>query len=315
MLALRPDKGCVREDVAMALDVVTLRAGALTSRWVPSVGMVGVSLFHDGRELLGQRDGLEAYAGRGATFGIPLLHPWANRLGGFTYRAAGVDVALDASAPGVRADERGLPIHGLLAAYPGWRVLEVGADTLSAELAFDEDPALLGAFPFPHRLRLDVKLAPERLTVTTTLTPSSDQPVPIAFGFHPYLTAPGTRREDLVLRLPAMTRLALDERGIPTGAREPLPAAARTLGETSFDDHFTDLGPEPAFTLAGELRQVTMRFLEGYTHLQLFAPAGAPFVAIEPMTAPTNALRSGDGLRLVAEPFRAVFAVDVAHAA
>jgi aldose 1-epimerase len=38
-------------------------------------------------------------------------------------------------------------------------------------------------------------------------------------------------------------------------------------------------------------------------------------VAVEPMTAPTDALRSGDGLRTVTEPFRAAFAVDVAHAA
>jgi aldose 1-epimerase len=150
--------------------------------------------------------GLEAYAARGSTFGIPLLHPWANRLGGFTYRAAGVDVALDGGGSGVRTEEHGLPIHGLVAAYRGWRVLEVGADTLTAELAFDEDPALLAAFPFRHRLRLDIALTPQRLTVTTTLTPTSQQPVPVAFGFHPYFTVPGAAREDVVLRLPAMTR-------------------------------------------------------------------------------------------------------------
>ena len=41
-----------------------------------------ISLTHRGEELLGQRGGLPAYRERGATFGIPLLHPWANRLDG-----------------------------------------------------------------------------------------------------------------------------------------------------------------------------------------------------------------------------------------
>jgi aldose 1-epimerase len=315
MLALRPDKGCVREDVAMALDVVTLRAGALTSRWVPAMGMVGVSLFDQGHELLGQKGGLEAYVARGSTFGIPLLHPWANRLGGFAYSAAGVDVVLDAASPRVRTEEHGLPIHGLLAAHPGWRVLEAGAETLSAELAFDEDPALLAAFPFPHRLRLDVALAPSGLTVTTTLTPTGDQPVPVAFGFHPYFTLPGTPREHYALRLPAMTRLELDERGIPSGERTPVDAVERPLGDRAYDDLFTDLGAAPAFGLSGGRHAITVRFLEGYTHLQLFAPPGLPLMAIEPMTAPTDALRSGDGLRAVTEPFRAAFAIEVEAAA
>ena len=118
----------------MAGDVVALRAGNWTSRWVPSMGMVGVSLFGCGRELLGQLGGLDAYAARGSTFGIPLLHPWANRLGGFSYAAAGREVALGAETPHLRTEEHGLPIHGLLAAYRGWEVLETTDRTLVAEL-------------------------------------------------------------------------------------------------------------------------------------------------------------------------------------
>jgi aldose 1-epimerase len=315
-LAPRPAKGFVREDDAMTLEVVTLQAGALTSRWVPSLGMIGVSLFHGRRELLGQRGGLETYAARGSTFGIPLLHPWANRLGGFAYSALGIDVALDAADPHVHTEEHGLPIHGLLAAHPGWVVREAGAAALGADLDFT-GADLLAAFPFPHRLSLDVALDDARLTVTTTLTPTTEQPVPITFGFHPYLTAPGAAREDLVLRTPAMTRLELDARGIPTGERSVQDARDAPLGDATYDDHFTDLGAEPAFTLTGGGRAITMRFLEGYTHLQLFAPAGQPFVAIEPMTAPTDALRSGDGLRAATadEPFRAAFAIEVRDSA
>src|SRR4051812_30969023 len=110
----------------MPARTVTLTAPPLTAMWVPSVGMVGASLRHRDRELLGLRGGLESYRARGSTFGIPLLHPWANRLGGFAYRADGVDVALDAGTPGLHTEEHGLPIHGLVAASPDWRVTDVG---------------------------------------------------------------------------------------------------------------------------------------------------------------------------------------------
>jgi aldose 1-epimerase len=299
----------------MASDVVTLRAGNWTSRWVPSVGMVGVSLFGSGRELLGQLAGLEGYAARGSAFGIPLLHPWANRLAGFSYAAAGQEVSLGSNTPHLRTEEHGLPIHGLLAAYRGWAVQEVSDRTLVADLAFDADDELLGAFPFPHRLTLAVQQTSASLSVTTTLTPTGDRPVPVAFGFHPFFTLPGVAREELVLRAPAMTRILLDERGIPTGETEPCPERHRALRDERLDDHFTDLGPEPCFTLAGGGHEISVRFVEGYSHAQLFTPPGdRPVVAIEPMTAPTNALRSGDGLRLAEQPFRATFTIDLSEA-
>ncbi|WP_228430681.1 aldose 1-epimerase [Baekduia soli] len=290
---------------------VTLRADDLEARWVPGAGMVGASLRHRGRELLGLRGGLDAYASRGSTFGIPLLHPWANRLGGFSYRAAGVDVALDATTPRLHTEEHGLPSHGLLAAYPGWVVRHADPGLLRAEADLGADPGIMEAFPFPHRLAMEVALAPGRLTVTTTLTPTSERPVPISFGFHPYLALPGVAREDLVLRHGPMTHLTLDDRKLPDGGREPVPARDAPLGGETLDDAYADLGPEPAFALAGGRRLVTVRFLEGFTHLQLFAPPGTPTVAIEPMTAPCNALRTGDGLRLATEPFTAAFAIDV----
>ena len=292
----------------MAADVVTLRAGGLQARFVPSVGMVGASLFAGGHELLGQLGGLDAYASRGSSFGIPLLHPWANRLGGFTYSAAGEDVVIDAAAPGVRTEQHGLPIHGLLAAHPGWAVRDAGERTLSAELAYDT-PALLTAFPFPHVLRMDVRLDPEQLTIATTLTPTTDRPVPVSFGFHPYLALPGVAREDVVLRHGPMTHLALDERGLPTGAREAVDARDAPLGDAVLDDLYTDLGDRPEVVMASGDRELAVRLLEGYTHLQLFTPPAQPSLAIEPMTAATDALRSGDGLRLATAPFTATFAI------
>ena len=68
-----------------------------------------------------------------------------------------------------------------------------------------------------------------------------------------------------------------------------------------FDDGFALLGEKAAFSLAGAGRRLTVELLEGYAYAQIYAPAGDELIALEPMTAPTNALASGRGLRL-AEP-------------
>src|SRR3954454_11362916 len=67
----------------------------LEATYAPGVGMVGCSVRHDGEELLGQRGGAARYEATGSTSGIPLLPPWANRLAGLAYEAAGKHVALD----------------------------------------------------------------------------------------------------------------------------------------------------------------------------------------------------------------------------
>jgi len=70
-------------------ETVTLSAGELAASFAPGVGMAGVSLRHAGEELLDRQAGLSAYAERGAVMGIPILHPWANRLAGFEYAVEG----------------------------------------------------------------------------------------------------------------------------------------------------------------------------------------------------------------------------------
>jgi aldose 1-epimerase len=59
--------------------------------------------------------------------------------------------------------------------------------------------------------------------------------------------------------------------------------------------------------------RLTVTFLAGYPFAQVFAPPASDFVCFEPMTAPTNALRSGVGLRLVeaGNAFAAAFSIAV----
>ena len=311
-----PAHACV-DSATDGFATVTLASlpGQLEATFAPGVGMIGCSLRHRGEELLGQRGGLPKYAETGSSMGIPLLHPWANRLGELAYEAAGKAVQLDPGSMPLRLDANGLPIHGVLTASPDWEVSERGADEqsawLQARLDFGAHERYLAAFPFPHRLELEVRLAGGELSVATTLIPSGQDPVPVAFGWHPYLTLPGVPRGEWEIEAPVRAHALLDERGIPTGESEPAESLEGPLGERSFDDLFPKLAPAPRFSVEGGGRRLEVRFLEGYPLTQVYAPADQDFICFEPMTAPTNALVTGDGLR-VAEPggsFTARFAI------
>lgn len=266
---------------------------ALTATFVPSAGMICTSLSDDGVELLGQRRGLQAYLDNGKTMGIPLLYPWANRLSANNYAVDGHTVALTPGQGGVRTDEHGLPMHGVLAAYPGWLVTEQSGTRLTADLDFGAQPLLLASFPFPHILTADVTLNSRTLTVQTTVTPTTEASVPLCYGFHPYLTIPGVPRAQWMLQTPPLHHLPVDDRGIPTGTAEDWPASSEPLGDKNFDDGFDGVAPGTVFALSGGGRHIEVVFEQGYPAAQIFAPAGEDLVAIEPMAAPTNALRAG----------------------
>jgi galactose mutarotase-like enzyme len=125
---------------------------------------------------------------------------------------------------------------------------------------------------------------------------------------------PDVPRAEWAIDVPARTRILLDERSIPTGEREPVTVAPGALGDRTFDDGYTDLGAVPRFTVSGGGRTLAVEFLEGYEFAQVYAPAGHDLIAYEPMTAPTNALASGDDLQLVrpGDSYTAAFRISVA---
>ena len=227
--------------------------------------------------------------------GVPFLHPWANRLDGWPY-----------DAPDVPREEHGLQIHGVLPR--AWRIEARGADAVAGTLRFSSP-----AFPFDHDVRQELRLTQRALTISTTIRATAAAPVPIAFGFHPYLVLPGVPRADWRLELPARRHLRADARGIPSGATVALAAERAPLRDRTFDDGYDALGASPRFALSGGGRTIAVRFLHGYQVAQVFAPAALDVVCFEPMTAPVNALVSGEGLRTVsrAESFSASFEISV----
>jgi galactose mutarotase-like enzyme len=181
-------------------------------------------------------------------------------------------------------------------------------DRVTARLDY-RDPR---AFPFPHTVTVDARLDAERgLTITTEVTPTSKQSVPISFGWHPYVRLPHAPRPEWILRWPACEHVEVDKNTIPTGIRTPLTAQSDPIADRTFDDHYA-LGRDRTFSISARGCALSLRFDRAYPFAQLFVPAKRQLVSIEPMTAEIDAL--GRGNTPIVEPgatFRASFTIAV----
>jgi aldose 1-epimerase len=305
-------------DLPWATATLYDRGASLQATFVPDAGMICSSLRHRGDELLAQNSGLAAYAERGATMGIPLLYPWANRLAGFGYDVGGRTVEVPHDQALVALDDNGLPIHGVIGgrlAFELTRSPGPDAASLTARLSWSaSQPEPFAVFPFRHDLDYEARLSGGCLELWMTVHACGADPVPLAFGFHPYLSAGKTPRESWLVELPAMRPMALDASQIPVAPGKPVGAQRFELAGREFDDGFDSVSEPARFAVEGAGRRIEVELLEGYPCAQVFAPRHGQFICFEPMTAPANALRSGMGLRLLApgERYRAGFSVRIA---
>ncbi len=255
----------------------------------------------DGRDVL---DGFGpdewSESGRGQ-----VLAPWPNRLGDGRYEFSGrrAQAALD-------EPELHNAIHGLVR-WACWRLEAQAQNMLSAVCTVHPSPG----YPFTLGLRIEYRLGRDGLTVSTRAENLGSLTLPFGLGFHPYLR-PGEGSVDTArLRLPATRRLVLDDRGLPTGELRPVSGteldftAGRAIGATRMDTAFTGLhrdadglawaSLDDAEGDGGTELWVDDRFnyLMCYTGDTIADPARRRrAVAIEPMTCPPDALRSGKDL-------------------
>jgi galactose mutarotase-like enzyme len=285
---------------------VKLNAGRYEATFRPDCAMLCASLQFRGEEYVAWPRPISQFRAGNAT-AIPPLHPWSNRLGRWSYTAAGRRVSLRGLT--LPTDQNGLPIHGNLFGV-AFDVVRADDTRVVGRLDYGAYPDKLRAFPFPHVLTIDARLDPERgLTITTEVRPTGETAVPVSFGWHPYLKLPAGARTEWELRWPACEHVEVDKHTIPTGVRTPLAAQRAPIASRTFDDHYA-LGRDRRFSIAAEGRSLTLRFEPNYPYGQLFVPPRKQIVAIEPMTATIDAL--GAGTAPLVEPgdrFRAAFSL------
>lgn len=229
------------------------------------------------------------------------LSPWPNRVRDGLWQLHGAPQQLDITEP-----SRGNASHGLLR-NTAFIPVHQSADRIV--LRGEIHPQ--HGYPFRLTHQVDYQLDDDGgLQVTQTLTNHSAAPAPVAFGAHPFLRIGEVPSEDLTLTVPAATRLIADEQLIPIG-REPVADTAddfrtpQLVGDRLLDAAYTDLVPDDDGRLRCTLQAPDGRTVElwgeaAYAYVHVFItdryPGRNRAVALEPMTAPADALNSGESL-------------------
>jgi aldose 1-epimerase len=251
-----------------------------------------------GRELLdGYGPDEMSTSGRGQ-----VLIPWPNRIQDGSYEFEGERHQLPINdVPEQDA------IHGLVR-WAGWTVIEREPHRVVMQHEIHPQPG----YPFSLAVSVEYSLSGRGLRVTTTAANVGTRSCPYGCGNHPYLRVGTPTVDSVTLRAPARTVLSSDERGIPVGAqsvegtefdfRRPRP-----IGATRLDNAFMDLERDEDGLARVSLSdpddggRLALWVDEAYRYLMLFTGDPLPDVArrslaVEPMTCPPNAFRTGEAL-------------------
>ena len=228
-----------------------------------------------------------------------VLAPWPNRLDGGKYRFEGRDGRAALDEPDLQN-----AIHGLVRWLP-WKTVSKSADGIELACVLHPQPG----YPWHLELQVGYRLDVTGLAVSIQARNVSSARAPFGIGFHPYVTV-GVAINDARLQIPAHRFLVTDDRGLPIG-NQPVAGSdldftePRSVGSMRLDTGYTNLvrgsdGLARASVAGPEGRRVTLwadslfGYLMVYTGDTLQAVSRRRrAVAIEPMTCPPNALRSG----------------------
>lgn len=221
-----------------------------------------------------------------------LLTPWVNRVRNGNYSFKGKNYQLPINEPAL-----GNAIHGLLARVP-FTLVQKTESSVTLEHAYQgAEPN----YPFPFTFRYTYTLAEEGgLEITFMAQNTGSTSMPFACGWHPYFSFPDTKAADLSIKFHPISRFLSDSQMIPL-KEENLQGKSEFVFSQEKVDHVFRLEPrEKHVTEFIDHKHQRSLFLTQssvqFPFLVVFQPEGYHSVAIEPMTANTDAFNTGDGL-------------------
>lgn len=235
-----------------------------------------------------------------------VLAPWPNRLRDGRYTFQGGTYQLPLTEPASFS-----AIHGLVR-FMAWRLVERRPDAVRVEVELPAQPG----YPWALKLTSSYEISPDGLRVTHEVVNLSDAEAPFGLGAHPYLRPPGGVVDEVWLSIPARTRLLVDSRSLPIGAAKVADSeydysVPKRIGQARLDLAFGgvvfDENGRSEVTLGalnGERVRVwadaSFRWWQVYTSDTAPSDRRRRSIAIEPMTCPPDALRSGRDLIILA---------------
>ncbi|MGN0063244.1 MAG: aldose 1-epimerase family protein [Nocardioides sp.] len=227
-----------------------------------------------------------------------LLVPWPNRVRDGRWTLDGTVQQLALTEPA-----RGNASHGLLR-HAAYACTAEAAESVTLQAEVFPQPG----YPFRLSHAVTYALDSTGLVVTHEITHHGAGRAPVAVGAHPYLRVGDVPVADCSLRVGADTVLLVDDRMLPVGS-EPVHDEHDWRDGPVIRDRRVDAGYTRLAVVDGQVRHtltapdgrgVTLWAEEAFGWVQLFTtdrlPARDLAVAVEPMTAPADALSSGEGL-------------------
>lgn len=221
-----------------------------------------------------------------------LLTPWVNRVRNGNYSFKGKNYQLPINEPAL-----GNAIHGLLARAP-FTLVQQSEKSATLEHVYKGEEE---NYPFPFTFRYTYTLLEEGgLEITFFAQNTGPTAMPFACGWHPYFTFPDTTAADLSIKFHPVSRFSSDSQMIPL-KEENLNGQTEFIFSQEKVDHVFRLNPlEKHISEFIDHKHQRSLFLEQssvqFPFLVVFQPDGYTSVAIEPMTANTDAFNTGDGL-------------------
>lgn len=229
-----------------------------------------------------------------------LLLPWPNRVRDGRWMLGSEAQQLEISDPSTHNAN-----HGLVLARR-FDLHELGQDSITLGLRLADEPG----YPFCLDVVVCYSLEKAGVAARLDITNRSSMPAPVAVGFHPYLRVGDVDPAHLVVTVPAAEIIDLDDRYLPIGRRRVGGSddlRAGVLGSlVPWHASFGGLASTPSGRMEMSLshdtdagrRKTTVWADEAFGYAQLYVDrvGGNTSIALEPMTAPPDALRSGHGL-------------------
>jgi galactose mutarotase-like enzyme len=271
----------VEDGVTHSQPCIVLREGAVGNASessvtiVPSRGALTTSWVAHGRDWLYLDETTLKDRTKNVRGGIPVLFPSPGKLTDNTWS---------------RNNQKGkLVQHGFARTQEFREIRRDTTSSASVELELRDNDATRSVFPWAFYFRLRFALRDAGLSVVAevcNLGGASGTPMPFALGYHPYFHV--TNEEKKECRVPSNATCAWDNvRGEMVAYRAPDFSA----GEV--DLHLYDHASSTASMVMGD-RTVTVS--GDFSHWVLWTLPEREFVCVEPWTAPSNALNTGEKL-------------------
>lgn len=217
---------------ASGAQAVIAQRGASLISWHPARGKNVIAGYANAEELK------NSVAHRSA-----ICAPWVGRLGGNAYSFNGKNYELPSN------NHDGSSIHGLVFNVD-FEPTHIG-ETLTLSYSFEGTEG----YPWPFDLSVNFSLREgaeklEHLTAYLVATNKANEPIPFAFGWHPYIQIPGASSiSNFSLRVPARTKILKGADLVPlpgeaayAGVKAPF--EVEYLGSQAIDSTFRGLIPD-----------------------------------------------------------------------